>query len=285
MKMNNRLSRFFSVTSLAFVVFFTSCKKNNFSVDVDPLQTPSRAQFVPANGINRVSYFVLSSGAPYKIPVGMTDVATVDRTINLTYSSRTAVAGQQFNAPTSMTIKAGQAVDTLNFTGLFAGYATPGRFDTVKVKFSGIGGVVLKDSFELIMRKYCDVVLTNLAGNYPGTREFTSAGALNYGPYLTVLKNVVSTGATSATAQIENMYDDGWGDINCTLSWASPTSFTVTIPLQATGSPNRSVRTSTAAGAVSTFSSCDNTLTLDIDLVNTTTGAVTTSRYRIVMAR
>jgi hypothetical protein len=285
MKMNNRLSRFLSVASLAFVVFFTSCKKNNFSVDVDPLQTPSRAQFVPANGINRVSYFVLSSGAPYKIPVGMTDVATVDRTINLTYSSRTAVAGQQFNAPATMTIKAGQAVDSLNFVGLFAGYATPGRFDTVKVKFSGIGGVVLKDSFELIMRKYCDVVLTNLAGNYPNTREFSSAGALSWGPYLTVLKNVVSTGATTATAQIENMYDDGWGDINCTLSWASPTSFTVAIPLQATGSPNRSVRTSTAAGAVSTFSSCDNTLTLDIDLVNTTTGAVTTSRYRIVMAR
>lgn len=285
MKMNNRLSRLFSVASVALVVLFTSCKKNNFSVDVDPLQVPSRAQFVPSNSINRVSYFVLSSGAPYKIPVGMTDVSTVDRTINLTYSSRTAVAGQQFNAPTTMTIKAGQAVDTLNFVGLFAGYATPGRVDTVKVKFSGIGGVALKDSFELIMRKYCDVVLTNLAGAYPNTREFTSAGALSWGPYTTTLKNVVSTGATTATAQIENMYDDGWNDINCTLSWASPTSFTVTIPLQPTGSPNRSVRTSTAAGAVSTFSSCDNTLTLDIDLVNSTTGAATTSRYRISMAR
>lgn len=283
--MNNRLSRFFSAASLAVVVLFTSCKKNNYTVDVDPLQTPSRAQFVPNNGVNRVSYFVLSSGTPYKIPVGMTDVATVDRTINLTYSSRTAVAGQQFNAPTTMTIKAGQAVDTLNFVGLFAGYATPGRVDTVKIKFSGIGGVALKDSFELIMRKYCDVVLTNLAGAYPNTREFNSAGVFQYGPYNTALKNVVSTGPTSASAQIENIYDFGWSDINCTLSWASPTSFTVTIPLQPNGAANQSVRTSTAAGAVSTFSSCDNTLTFDIDIVNSTTGAVLASRYRVVMAR
>ena len=281
--MNIRLSRFLSVTLLAFVVFFTSCKKNNFSVDVDPLQTPSRAQFVPSNGINRVNYFVLSTGAPYKIPVGMTDVSTVDRTINFTYSSRTAVAGQQFNGPASLTIKAGQAVDTLNFAGLFAGFPT-GRRDTVKVKFSGIGGVVLKDSFELIMTKYCDVVLPNLSGNYPNTREFTSAGALSWGPYLTKVKNLTATGPTSASFSIENMYDFGWNDINATMSWASPTAFTVTIPLQVTGG-GESIRTSTAAGAVSTFSSCDNTFTLDCDLVNSTTGAVLSSRYRFVLAK
>jgi hypothetical protein len=43
------------------------------------------------------------------------------------------------------------------------------------------------------------------------------------------------------------------------MTWATPSTFTVTIPSQLTGDGLR-VRTSTAAGAVSTFSSCDNTV-------------------------
>jgi|JI7StandDraft_1071085.scaffolds.fasta_scaffold10813_3 hypothetical protein len=283
---NKSLSRFFSIASLAMVVLFTSCKKNNYSVDVDAIQTPERAQFVPNNGINRVDYYVTSAGAAYKIPVGITSVSTVDRTLNLTYSSRTAVAGQQYSAPASIVIKAGQALDTLSFAGIFAGYPS-GRKDTVKIKFSGIEGVSLRDSFELIMTKYCDVIPANLAGNYANTKEYTSSGALSYpstGGYLTQVKNMTSTGATSASLAFANLYDNGWNDITATMTWATPSTFTVTIPSQLTGDGLR-VRTSTAAGAVSTFSSCDNTFTLDVDLLNPTSGAVLSSKYRFVLAR
>jgi hypothetical protein len=280
---NKSLSRFFSIASLAMVVLFTSCKKNNYSVDVDAIQTPERAQFVPNNGINRVDYYVTSAGAAYKIPVGITSVSTVDRTLNLTYSSRTAVAGQQYSAPASILIKAGQALDTLNFAGIFAGYPS-GRKDTVKIKFSGIEGVSLRDSFELIMTKYCDVIPANLVGTYANTNEYGSSGAFSYGPYSTKVKNMTSTGATSASLSFENLYDNGWNDITATMTWATPSTFTVTIPSQLTGDGLR-VRTSTAAGAVSTFSSCDNTFTLDVDLLNATTGAVASSKYRFRLAR
>lgn len=283
---NNRIAKFAATLSL-LVIVFTSCKKNNFAVDVDPLAVPTAAQFLPADGVARVSYYVTSTPtAAYKIPVGLTDVATVDRTIQFTYSSATAVAGVQYTAPATLTIKAGQSIDTLAFQGIFAGYPA-NRRDTVKVKFTGLKGVDRKDSFELILQRYCAPNLVTLAGNYANTNEYTSSGAFSYGPYTTVVKNLVQTSSTTATAQIENIYDWGWNDINCTLNWANPAAFSVSIPLQVTGggTPTSSVRTSTATGAVSTFSACDNTLTFDIDLVTTATGAVTTSKYQIRMVK
>lgn len=272
--------------SLLIIISLTSCKKNNFAVDVDPKTFTTAAQFLPSDGVLRVNYYVRNVNAPYKIPVALTDVAAVDRTIQVTYSSRTAVAGVQYTGPSSITIPAGKVIDTLNFQGIFAGLPA-GRVDTVKVKFTGVNTVSRKDSFELIIRRYCDVILTNLAGNYPNTNEYTSAGAFSYGPYTTAVKNIVQTSSTTATAQLENLYDWGWNDINCTLDWTNPAAFSVTIPLQVTGggTPTSSVRTSTASGTVSTFSSCNTTFTLDVDLVNTSTGAIQTSKYRFALAK
>ena len=282
---NKKIALSISAIFIILAGVLTSCKKENVTVDKEAMKV-SAAQFLPHSGNHRVTYYIGSNGASFKIPVSMTDVSNVDRTLQFTYSSRTAIAGTQYNAPSSVVIKAGSSIDTLAVQGLFAGYPSANRVDTLKIKFTtSVKAIVLKDSVEVIMRKYCEPVLSSLQGLYARTNEYSSAGAFSYGPYNTALKNASSSGTNMATALLENLYDDGWSDINCTLDWTNPANFKVTIPLQPTGSPNRSVRTSVASGAVSTFSACDNTITLDIDILNTSTGAVLSSKYRIVMAR
>ena len=117
---------------------FLSCKKNNLVVDKDPV-VAERARFLINPLIN--TYYVRSTGNAYKIPVSVTTVSNVDRQIQFTYTSLRAASGVQYTAPATLTMKAGQVIDTLSFSGLFAGYPT-GRRDTVKVKITSNDGYV-----------------------------------------------------------------------------------------------------------------------------------------------
>ncbi|MFY7963645.1 MAG: hypothetical protein ACOVO1_02005 [Chitinophagaceae bacterium] len=277
-----------SLFAVAIIVGLASCKKNNLVVDKTPVVTPPEVAEFLFTSFTPKNYYVGSSGAAFKVPVGITSVSSVDRTIQLAYTSTTgATNGTHFNAPASVTIKAGQATGTLDVAGVYSFYAA-GRVDSLKIKITSgaIGAFKGKDSVVLVMQRYCDVILTDLAGDFADTNEYTSAGAFSYGPYLTTLANVTSTGTTSASAVIQNIYDDGWNDINCTIDWSDPANFKVTIPLQATGkgyngAAATSVRTSTTVA--STFSSCDRSMTLYIDLVNAATGLPSTSGYKVVM--
>jgi hypothetical protein len=263
------------------VASFASCKKNNLWVDKDAKAAPEYSEFTLSTFTG--SYFIENSAtSEYKIPVGFTTVSTADRTIQFSFTSNSAVQGTQYTAPASMTIKAGKALDTLRIKGLFAGYATPGRKDTVVIKISGgsAPGFAGKDSVRLIMQKYCPVFQADITGLFNNTREYTSAGAFSYGPYTTAVSNFTSTGATTATVQFENLYDDGWNNINATLDWTSPANFTVTIASQATGT-GKNVRTT--AGKTNTFSSCDQTYNFFVDLLTGTT--VTTSSYNFRLGR
>lgn len=278
-----------AVTTLIGIV---SCKKKNFAVDVDPLIPPAASKFGYYDATAPISKtFYVGAAAPanvFKIPVGITNVSDKDRTIQFTYSSTTAVAGTQYTAPASIVIPAGKALDSLPITGIFANIPT-GVAYLLKIKITG-GDVPAfgsgRDSVLLTLRRYCPVVLANLAGLYNNTNEYTSAGAFSYGPYTTAVTNVTSTGATSASAKIVNLYDDGWNDLNATFDWSDPANFKITIPLQATGKTYfaggpTSVRTSTNASAVNTFSACDRSISFGIDLV---TGAtVNQSNYKFVM--
>lgn len=273
------------VLSLSLLIFLglNSCKRNNFSVDLEkPLTAPTAAEFVPNDGKLRIDYYVRSDDAGIKIPIGITNVTSQDRDIKLVYTARSAAPGTQFEAPSSVTIKGGKAVDTVLFKGLFSGYPS-GRKDTVKIKFADTKGVYLKDSFELILQRYCNVVLGSLTGDYNNTKEYSSSGAFSYGPYITAVKNLVSTGTNKAEGFIENIYDDGWNDIKVQIDWSNPAAFTLTIPLQATGKADLSVRST--SGKPSSFSSCDQKFILYIDLVKTSTGAVSTTGYQIVLSR
>lgn len=285
------MNKVFSYILLAGLAMLSimSCKKNNLVVD-KIVTAPPFAKFNTILAADTIgTYYIKSSNTPYKLPIGITNVSGQDRVIQFTYTSRTAVQGTQYTAPASITIPAGKALDSLTVTGLFAGFPLSTRIDTVKIEITGgdVPASSYKSRYYLILRKYCDVVLANLSGNYLNTNEYGSSGAFSYGPYTTALTNVVSTGATTATASLVNLYDDGWNNISCTLDWTSPSNFKVTIPLQPTGrsysGAPTSVRTSTSASAIaSTFSSCDRSITLAIDLVNNGT-TVISSGYRFVM--
>lgn len=284
-RINIKSVKLMLVTALVSALFFSACKKNNYSVDLESTPTaPTASQFVPINGVLRVDYFVRNGGPALKIPVGITNVSGQDREVKLTYTSRNAQSGVQYNAPSSITIKAGAAIDTLNFQGIFAGYPT-GRKDTVKIKFSGIPGVERKDSFEVVIQAYCDVVLANLVGAYTRTNEYNNAGAYSWGPYTAGVRDLVATGATTAEGYFMNLYDYGWSDLKFTINWTTPGAFTVSVPLQAVNSPASGVSfVRTSSGKVNTFSSCDNTFTISLDLLDANQAVLATG-YQFRLAK
>ena len=274
---------FLSIITLAVVGGFTACQKNNLAVDTD-LVPASAAKFNTA--VLQSTYYVRASGVPFSLPVGVTTVSDKDRTINLSYASNTgAAAGVQYNAPATITIPAGKAVDTLRVTGIFAGYPLASRVDTLRVTVGG-GDVPKNDynnTYTIIMRKLCDVNLTTLSGSYTKTREYNNTGGLAYGPYTTQVLGLTSTGASSATGRIRNVYDWDWADLTVNLDWTNPLAPTATIPLQRTyGSDAYSVRST--PGRPNTFSACDNTITITLDFLNAA-GAVTYSGYQVQMVK
>lgn len=272
-----------SIITLAVVAGFTACQKNNLAVDTD-LVPASAAKF--NTSVLQSTYYVRASGVPFSLPVGVTTVSDKARTINLTYASNTgAAAGVQYNAPATITIPAGKALDTLRVTGIFAGYPLASRVDTLRVTVGG-GDVPKNDynnTYTIIMRKLCDVNLTTLSGSYTKTREYNNTGGLAYGPYTTQVIGLASTGATSASGRIRNVYDWDWADLTVNLDWTNPLAPTATIPLQRTfGSDAYSVRST--PGRPNTFSACDNTITITLDFLNAA-GAVTYSGYQIQMVK
>jgi hypothetical protein len=272
-----------SIITLAVVAGFTACQKNNLAVDTD-LVPASAAKF--NTSVLQSTYYVRASGVPFSLPVGVTTVSDKARTINLSYASSTgAAAGVQYNAPATITIPAGKALDTLRVTGIFAGYPLASRVDTLRVTVGG-GDVPKNDynnTYTIIMRKLCDVNLTTLSGSYTKTREYNNTGGLAYGPYTTQVIGLASTGATSAAGRIRNVYDWDWADLTVNLDWTNPLAPTATIPLQRTfGSDAYSVRST--PGRPNTFSACDNTITITLDFLNAA-GAVTYSGYQIQMVK
>jgi hypothetical protein len=277
---------FYSLILLA--VGFAACKKNNYVVDQDPLTPGAVAKFNVLKTADTAGlYYIRNAGPTFNIPVGINTVSDKDRVVNLCYTSTNAVQGVQYNGPTSITIPAGKTVDTLRIQGLFAGYPTSTRVDTVYVKICGgdVPASAYWSTYRIIMRKYCDVVLATVAGAYNNTNEYTSSGAFSYGPYATTVTNLtmVAGSTTKATGTLNNLYDDGWNPITATFDWTDPAAFKVTIASQPTGKSYSgaptNVRTSTTG--TNTFNSCDRSITLAIDLVNGST--VIASAYRIVM--
>ncbi len=151
-----------------------SCKKNNVVLDQSPLIPLEAARFlmVPTVSNNYYNYDILATPAPgsvFNLPIGVTTVSNVDRKVMFTITSRTAVSGVQYTAPTEVTIKAGKAIDTLRIQGLFAGYPS-GRKDTLKIKITSAAGFVNKNSYQdsvmLVMKKSCPLNVADFAGDF-----------------------------------------------------------------------------------------------------------------------
>jgi hypothetical protein len=125
------------------------------------------------------------------------------------------------------------------------------------------------------MRKLCPINMDDFLGDFDNTNE-TFGGP--YGPYTTSVSAVTPTGATTARITVENIWDNGWGPIDFDVDWTDSENPTVTvvaqdpIPGSDAGDFNpayagipANVRPF-AAGPVGTFSACDNTLTLKMQL-------------------
>lgn len=260
-----------SVLIIFIMLLFISCKKNNLVIDKD-VTPPSYVKFNVRTAADTAStYYIKSDNTPFKIPIGITTVSDKDRTIQLCYTSATATAGVQYNAPATIVIPAGKALDSLSIQGLFAGYSLASRIDVLYIKICG-GDVPANAywvTYKLTMRKYCDVTLSSFYGAY--TRAIDNG---SYGPYPMTVKtgSAISTGATSGSLQITNLWDYGDPSITTTvlLDWSNPAAFTVTIPDQVYYAPDGLWVKGTTAG---TFSSCDQTFTFRYTLYFKASGA------------
>ena len=255
----------FSLTRLSLYIVLLatvfSCKKASEYYNQFDLPTASVAEFGPGTvggtpGSYIGSYFIKSTNDPYLLPVGFTGFADADRVINFTVTSKTAVAGVQYVTPSPVTVKAGQALDTLRLKGIFAGYPA-GRRDTVTIKLKGYPTVNNTDSFRVVIQPYCDVIPANLAGNYTKSYDIQT-GQPTYGPYGTSVSNYTALTPTTATIKITNFWDVGTS-VTVTLDWTDPANFKTTIPAQFLYTdPTYGAATITGVGN-GTFSSCDNT--------------------------
>jgi hypothetical protein len=271
-----------------FLIVLGSCKKNNVVVDQDAITPPAYAKFnSKASPIfttdSTATYFVKNTGETFKIPVGITSVSGSDRQVHFTYSSTSATQGVEYNAPASITIPAGSALETLEISGLFAGI-NAGEVDTVDIRISGTDDVAMspyKNHFILYMRKSCEIILTDFEGAFDNTFDNAS-----YGPYTTTVTpgSITMTTPTSATFTIENVWDPGVPVItNVSVDWTTdPDHPTVTIPDQEFFAPADIWIRGTLPG---TFSACDQTITLRYTLYTHSTGADYAADQETIMAR
>jgi|GEM_PF-3670859 len=221
---------FYTLLSALLVLGAVSCEKNNVVVGKDVTPPP----FVKISTWNAAdttgTYVIPANNKPFMIPIGVTNVSNVDRTINLSYSSPTAVMGEQYTAPTSITIKAGEAVDSLAITGLYDGYTSVTRVDKLTISISG-GDVPLqgtKTHYILTMKKYWEAPKDIFTGIY-NIQDYYG-GDPDGGPYMAELK-LVSANGPQLKMQIIGL----WGSdvpLNFTMDWFDLTKGTTTVPTQ-----------------------------------------------------
>src|SRR6185503_7235414 len=125
----------------------------------------------------------------------------------------------QYNlGATSIVIPAGTAQDSISLKGIFDGYAA-GRVDTLIFTITGGDVSTFKGytTYKVVMRQYCNVVLSDLEGDYNAIDNGT------YGPYgvSIVPGSSTYTSATTGTFQLENLWDIGAPTlVTVKLDWA-----------------------------------------------------------------
>jgi len=258
-----------SVAFVLLVVF--ACKKK-----IETAIPPANSEFAFQDNVSPRGFYVLATapGDTYKIPVGLTTPQSQPVTINFTYTSATAVAGTHYTAPASITIPAGKVLDTIQMKGIFANIPA-GVSHTVVAKITGgnLPAVVGRDSVVIVLRRYCNVNLASLAGNYNTFENSIYTGVA--GPYVSTVTNVVQTSPTTATGTMNNIWDYAI-TANVTFDWTDPANFKVFI----TPSPQTTQYTSAGqtifigqqSGTTNTFSSCSNTITMNFRLYRTDGG-------------
>ena len=269
---------------ISFFTFLNSCKKEDF------VKPPTEVHFTDTIG----AYLVPDTNTTeFKIPVGLTQSSNVDQRVTISVSSPSgAVMGSQYTlGDTSIVIKAGQTLEYLTIKGIFGGYPA-GRKDTlVFTIINSDAPHEFNSTYTLTMQRYCPVNINDFLGDYANTNEIF--GTNPYGPYLTTISSVTPLTATSGTIVVENIFDAGWAPIIFTLDWTDPSNFKATL-VQQSGIADAGTISSTYtgkdvsvrpfSGQAGSFSSCDQTLTLKMQLGVTGVGWFA-SLYTVNLAR
>jgi hypothetical protein len=157
-------SLFLLTTAFLFTSFLIySCKK-------DKIVTPNQEVSLFGEGGKTTSYLVPNDPtASFKIGLGITKPAPVDRHITFSVTSPTgAVEGTQYTVSSkTVTISAGQVVDSITLKGLFSGFPS-GRRDTLVFKITGgdIPSLVGSDIYKVVLQKFCPLNMSDFSGNF-----------------------------------------------------------------------------------------------------------------------
>ncbi len=293
--MKNNLKKLLNLMVVSLLLVTTSCKDEEIITIAE-----DKAHFTFKNG---ASFSVLPTSTTYKVPIGVSNTSSSDRTVAFSVTSNTgAVAGTQYTLnKTAATIRAGQATDTIIVTGVPSAYAL-GRKDSLTFTITDpvLKPLSTNPTFKLAMRGPCfegdtDLgVLTSLRGAYPNTNEVF--GTSPYGPYNTTISAVTLTSPTTGTITVTNIWDNGWGPITFNLDWSNPAATTTAVVAQAAipGS-NAGDLSATYAGQTvavralatnptGTFSACGSTFTLRMQLGVTGVGFFNTL-YTVTLRR
>jgi hypothetical protein len=256
---------------MAATLQLSSCKKD------DDITIPE--EFATFTNLTADRYEITGPSVTYKVPIGLTTIAAVDRTVTISITSPTgAVEGTHYTVSTkTVTIPAGKVLDSITVQGNYAQYLA-GRKDTLifTIVDPGTKPSDYNSTFTLLVRGPCfasDLDVTtvgDLAGTYADTRETTSSGGSPYGPYTSKVKSIQVLSPTTAKVKFENIYDDGWSDIEATLDWTNTSAPVVTIIRQPTGTDYATgmpmdVRTNPTTP--STFNFCTQTFNLSLDII------------------
>jgi hypothetical protein len=270
--MKNKLSSLYFLIVVATLGAIPGCVKESAMVVPD-----SKALFLPTTAGN---YTIATPTTTFKIPVGITAPSTTPTVINVSVSSTTgAQAGVHYNlSSNTVTIPAGQVVDTIVVTGVYNQYLA-GRKDVLVFKISDEQtSSGLRNSYTLNMRGPCfegDVTLSAFLGDYNNSMESWYDPA---GPYKTTVTAVNSTGPTSGTITVSGMRVEDImlsSPLRFILDWSDVNNRTVVLdpaPVFDLGSLDSwgatyaghqlAVRESSVAQGPGTFSICGQTITL-----------------------
>jgi hypothetical protein len=285
----------FLLLALTAASLTPGCKKE----EGDYLPVPKEESHFTNKTID--NYAVIIASAVKKVPIGITTASDQDRTVNFEITSPTgAQQGVHYNVSgKSLVIKAGQTIDSLTISAVFAQYQA-GRKDTLKIRLVDGGSVPASkynNEFILVVRGACfegeisdPVALASLRGTYANTRE--DWGGQAYGPYTTTISSATLTSASTATITVTNIFDFGWAPITFTLDWTTINDRKITLVQQ-----TNIAAASTAFGAgqagtiqvgphaqIGTFSYCNQVLTLRMNIGVTGLG-YDPDLYEVVLRR
>ena len=271
----------------------TSCKKNNYVVDQD-IVPPGFVKFM--NTENAGLLDVTATTTTFTIPVGVTDVSSTDRTVNFTVESPSGAQEGVHYTLSPVVIPAGESTANLTVTADFSEYAD-GRKDTLLISVAtspDVKAATYNEEYTMILRGPCNeanIVVDAFAGAYGNSNEFWYSA---YGPYDTEVTDIVQTSPTTATISVSNVYASNWNPITFTLDWTDINNRIVTLDEQS-GIGNAGTLSSTYAGEdisvrafpgeTGTFSFCNETITLKLQIGITGIGWYEDAVYTLTLER